>query len=74
MRLDMRITKDELAQLRAFYRKWARHPLVATRRRRNVLRERPKVSRGLFWEAMISALFTAYSGQAERSFRRMVNT
>ena len=58
MKLNFEISPAEARKVRLFYRDWAEHPFVLTRHRRNVLGERPPVTRKLFWEAYVSALLT----------------
>lgn len=58
MRLTWNVTARDVARVRELMSAADRHPLVVSRRRRNLAATKPRVSKRAFWHALVGALLT----------------
>lgn len=67
MKILWRIEEDDVAKVKDFFARHKDSPFVRNRIIRNVDRSAPKVTRDLFWEAMISCLLTTQQRSGPQS-------
>ena len=55
MKIDWTVTQKDVAKIQAFVAAQSANPLVMDRKRRNLAKPKPKVSRQQFWRRLVGA-------------------
>jgi len=59
MKIDWTVTQKDVAKIQAFVAAQSANPLVMDRKRRNLAKPKPKVSRQQFWRRLVGARLTS---------------